>query len=764
MRRGAIVTAVLLAAIVAWSAAIRAALFAHSVAAQLEGARVLADLAPRPQATIVYDRDGQPAFTFFIEKRIAVPLDRVSQRMIDALIAVEDRRFFMHRGVDFVRVGGAAWRNLRAGRIVQGGSTLTQQLARSSISTERTYGRKIREILIAAEIEHRYTKQQILEEYLNTVYLGEGYYGVEAASRGYFGKAAADLQPHEAALLAALVRSPSTDAPAVGAERALKRRNLVLRLMREQGKISDAEYRTSLATTLPEAGTRDTETAGVLATKSSGTGLYFQEELRRQLFALFGGDKVLRGGLRVYSTYDPDMQRQAEQAVTTRIAEITKSRPAARDLHGSLVAMDAQTGDVRALVGGRDFHASSFNRATQARRQAGSAFKPIIYAAALERGYSPGTILRDLDAPIASGTETWLPSGGHERSEYTLRGALKVSSNRAAAQLLQQVGVSTAVYYAQRLGIESQLPMVPSLALGTGEVTLLELTAAYSAFANRGSMSAPRLITRVEDSDGHTIYFGEERHTPAISPTTAYLMSSMLSDVVSSGTGAAARAAGFKLPAAGKTGTTDNYADAWFVGYTPHLVTGIWFGLDRPAPIMREGFAGVVAVPAWGRFMRAATAGAKPDWYEMPADVEKVAICRLSGARATEACRHPAEVYTISSDGGSQIVATDSMFDDAEVPPVRNLPTGAPPVYEDLFPIGAVPSEPCPIHNRPADGSGDIISTASSSSTTPLVDGIIGASPSSATGTSGRAPSTDIVLERVLGPDGVMRIVMRQRR
>ena len=763
MRRGAIVTAVLLVAIVGWSAAIRAAVFAHSIAGELEGARALADLAPRPQATIAYDRHGKPTFTFFVEKRIAVPLGRVSPRMIDALVAVEDRRFFIHRGVDFVRIGGAAWRNLRAGRILQGGSTLTQQLARASLSTERTYDRKIREILIAAEIEHRYTKLQILEEYLNTVYLGEGYYGVEAASRGYFGKAAADLQPHEAALLAALVRSPSTDAPCVGPERALKRRNLVLRLMHEQGKISDAEYQTSLAAKLPAAGHRDTDTADVLAANASQTGLYFQEELRRQLFALFGADQVLRGGLRVYSTYDPAMQREAERAVTTRIAEIAKSRPAARDLQGSLVAMDAQTGEVRALVGGRDFHASSFNRATQARRQAGSAFKPIIYAAALERGYSPGTILRDLDAPIASGTKTWLPNGGHEQSEYTLRGALKVSSNRAAAQLLQQVGVSAAVYYAQRLGIESQLPMVPSLALGTGEVTLLELTAAYSAFANRGSMSAPRLITRVEDSSGRTIYFAEERHAQAISPTTAYLMSSMLSDVVSSGTGAAARAAGFKLPAGGKTGTTDNYADAWFVGYTPHLVTGIWFGLDRPAPIMRDGFAGVVAAPAWGRFMRAATAGAKPDWYEMPADVEKVAICRLSGARATEACRHAADVYTISSDGGSQVVPTDAMFDDAEVAPVRTLPAGASPVYEDLFPIGAVPSEPCPIHNRPADGYGDIVSPASTSSTTPMVDAIVGAA-SGATGTSGRGAGTDIVLERVLGPDGVMRVVMRQRR
>jgi penicillin-binding protein 1A len=420
---------------------------------------------------------------------------------------------------------------------------------------------------------------------------------------------------------------------------------------------------------------------------------------------------------------------------------------------------------VHALVGGRDFQASSFNRATQAHRQAGSAFKPIIYAAALERGYSPGTILRDLDAPISAGTATWLPTGGHEQSEYTLRGALKVSSNRAAAQLLQQVGVGTAVYYAQRLGIESQMPQVPSLALGTGEVTLLELTTAYTAFANRGTVAAPRLITRVDDTKGIPIYSAGERHTQAISATTAYLMSSMLADVISSGTGAGARAAGFKLPAAGKTGTTDNYADAWFVGYTPHLVAGIWFGLDRPAPIMRGGFGGVVAVPAWARFMRAATAGDKPDWYAMPGEVEKVAICRLSGARATEACRHQADVYSVTNEDGSpRLVPVDAMADSNDITPVRALAPAQPPVYEDLFPIGAVPSELCPLHGPAANTYGIASASAqgTSQSTTPTVDALL-ATP---TGTSGSvaAPSTAIVLERVLGADGVMRVVMHQKR
>ena len=766
MRRGAVLTAVLVITVATWYATVKTAVLAQSIVDGLERAKGLAELAPRPEATIVYDKNGQPAFTFFFEQRTHVPLERVSRHMIDALISVEDQRFFSHHGIDPIRIAGAAWRNFRLGRIVEGGSTITQQLARASLSSERTYDRKIREILLASQIEQRYTKAQILEQYLNTVYMGEGYYGVEAASRGYFGKPASDLQTHEAALLSALVRSPSTDAPCVAPARALKRRNLVLRLMREQERISQDEFRSAAAAALPAPGHRNP--IGDAAVAGNGTGLYFEEEVRRQLFSLFGADKVLRGGLRVYSTYDPALQRQAESAVTTRIAEIVKMRPAAKDLQGSFVAMDPVTGDVHALVGGRDFRASRFNRATQSHRQAGSAFKPIIYAAALERGYSPGTILRDLDTPInnaGAGAATWLPTGGHERSEYTLRGALKVSSNRAAAQLLQQVGVSTAVYYAQRLGIESQMPQVPSLALGTGEVTLLELTTAYTAFANRGSAAAPRFITRVDDAKGIPIYSAGERHTQAISATTAYLMSSMLADVISSGTGAGARAAGFKLPAAGKTGTTDNYADAWFVGYTPHLVAGIWFGLDRPAPIMRGGFGGVVAVPAWARFMRAATATDKPDWYAMPGDVEKVAICRLSGARATEACRHQADVYSVTNEDGSpRLVPVDAMADSDDITPVRALPPAQPPVYEDLFSIGAVPSELCPLHGPAANTYGIASASVSGApqSSTPTVDAIL-ATP---TGTSGRiAPaSTDIVLERVLGADGVIRVVMHQKR
>ena len=755
MRRWGLVAAVTAIAAGGWTGAWAVFGFTRAIAAELERAGGLTRMAHRPQATIVFDRQGRPAFTFYVERRIDVPLGRVSPRMIDALLAVEDRRFYSHNGIDPIRIAGAAWRNFKAGRIVQGGSTITQQLARASrLSPVRTYDRKIREILVAAHLEQRYSKDQILEEYLNTVYFGDGYYGVEAAARGYFGKSAADLGIAEAALLAALVRSPSHDAPGVSPARATRRRNLVLALMQRQGRISAPELRAAVALPVPEASRR--RAAG----GPGATGLYFEEEVRQQLFRMFGPDRVLRGGLRVYTTYDPDLQREAERAVMDRVAEITRTRRAARDLQGSLVAMDPRSGDVHALVGGRDFRESSFNRATQARRQAGSAFKPIIFAAALERGYAPGTLLRALDTPIAAAEGDWLPDGDHERSEYTLRRALKLSSNRAAAQLLQQLGVTTAVYYANRLGIRSELPLVPSLALGTGEVTLLELTAAYSAFASDGYVAAPRMITRVEDVTGTAIWHAGERRTRAVSRTTAYLMSSMLSDVVSSGTATRVRAAGFVLPAAGKTGTTDDYADAWFIGYTPQLLTGVWFGLDAPAPIMRDGFAGTVAVPAWARFMRAATRGAKPEWYRMPREVEKVAICRLSGVRAGERCRdaHLTAARWSPSAPGPQLLRGPNAVEGEPPGPgfaaAHAVPADEPIVYEDLFPVGAIPSDTCPLHDAVAR-----------SETLPPGVAMQDASLDSIPGRHGPAvrTGTRLFVDRVPAADGSYRMVIRQR-
>jgi penicillin-binding protein 1A len=399
----------------------------------------------------------------------------------------------------------------------------------------------------------------------------------------------------------------------------------------------------------------------------------------------------------VYTGYDPAMQCAAEKAIDARIAQIVKGRPAAKNLEGSLVSLEPSSGEVRALVGGRDFGATSFIRATQARRQPGSAFKPIIYAAALERGMAPATVLSHLDEPIMTDRGPWLPDGEHEESEYTLRAALKISSNRAAAQLLQQVGVGPTIYYADQLGISSPLPRVASLALGTGGVTLLELTSAYGVFANHGLAVGPHLIVRVDDSAGRPVWSDTASAHQAVSPATAFLMSSMLADVIISGTGAAARTAGFKLPAAGKTGTTDNYNDAWFVGYTPHLVTGVWFGMDKPAPIMNRGFAAVVAVPAWAAFMKQATAHDAPDWFAPPPDVERVTICRLSGLRATDACRRGQLSPDYVQSGLPDVpgAAADAAIGTSGHVTAAAAATQAAPasaVYDEYFQIGAAPA------------------------------------------------------------------------
>jgi penicillin-binding protein 1A len=760
-RSNLLIAGVTLVAIFVWSASAVALVAAWRLAGELDRATETARLEPHAQASVVFDRRERPVFSFYLEQRIDVPFHSVSRHMIDAILAAEDRRFYSHHGLDGARIVKAAWRNWRAGRIVEGGSTITQQLARAEqLTSARTFTRKIREAVLAVRLEERYSKTEILGAYLNTVYFGDGYYGVEAAARGFFGKTASTLQPHEAALLAALVRSPSAYSPSNAPARALARRNLVLRLMRDTGKLTDAQYRASVVLPLRA------NTMPALVTDAGGAdwracGQYFQEEVRRELMARFGGRQVLKGGLRVYTGYDERMQCEGERAITERIAQIVKQRPRARNLQGSLVAIDPASGEVRAIVGGRDFAASSFDRAMQARRQPGSAFKPIIYAAALEHGYAPGSILRNLDEPIMTASGPWLPGGEHEEPEYTLRSALKISSNRAAAQLLQQVGLTVTEYYAQRLGIESRLPSVPSLALGTGGVTLFELTSAYGVFANQGTAVTPHLVVRVEDRDGRTLWDAHPARRPVVTEATAFMMSSMLADVIQSGTGTPARAAGFTLPAAGKTGTTDDYTDAWFVGYTPRLVAGVWFGMDRPAPIMNRGFAGIVAVPAWGRFMKTATAGDPPSWYTPPGDVEKVAICRLSGKLATDACRRdwrgPDYVAAGLTDlPGQQAAPGSSSTLAAALPEGVNQSM----VFEDYFPIGSVPSEVCSLHGPAPLGIDGVAGAAS-------LDSISSVRPASSLQrmeTSGSTASgTHFYIERTPRADGTTHFVIRQK-
>jgi 1A family penicillin-binding protein len=589
-----------------------------------------------PESTLLYDANDELVSALFEEHRIAVPLDEISPHLINAVLVTEDKRFYHHDGVDLRRIVMAALANQRAGQIVQGGSTISQQLVRSILlDREKSYRRKLKEAVLARRLEERYSKREILQAYLNRVYFGDGYYGIEAAALGYFGKTAAELDAVESALLAGLIKGPSLYSPTKAPELARKRRDLVLTLMRDQGMLSATEYET--AVTLPVTAVLEKERGS--DPRHMHGGEYFRDAVARELIHRFGSEAVYTAGLRVYTTLDRRLQAQAEDSMAARVSRMPRAGQQA--LQGSLVAIDPGTGHVKAIVGGRDFDESPFNRATEAKRQPGSAFKPFIFAMALESGYAPSTQLDGLDQPIQTADGPWLPSGEHEAASVRLRDALVVSSNRAAAHLLQQVGISRTVDLVQRFGVSSQLPNVPSLALGTGELTLFELTSAYGVFANRGIWREPTMIRRVVDRYGHEIYRAPQTARQVISEATAYLMTSMMADVVDRGTAATARAAGFRLAAAGKTGTSQNYADAWFVGYTPKLVTGVWIGYDKPKTIIDRGFASVVAVPVWARFMAEAMRGAQSEWFQMPGSLMKVKLCRISGLLATDRCHLP---------------------------------------------------------------------------------------------------------------------------
>lgn len=661
---------------------------ARDVFTGLPDRQQLRDMGRMAQATTLYDETDQPVFSISKEERIEVPLDRVSPRVVQALIAIEDQRFYQHSGIDYIRVVGAAWHNLRARRAVQGASTVTQQLARQVFfSSDKTLRRKLREMVMAARIERLFTKREILELYLNKVYFGDGLYGVEAASRGYFNRSATELTVSQAALLAGLVKSPSTYAPTVNPRRAVSRRNLVLKQMLATKVISTADFEQAKAETLVlNDGLR----------RDEGWGQHFKEQVRRELVARFGTEMVYEGGLKVYTTINPEMQRAAEASVTATLAEIEKKReaearrdarvkkasakapspppPASPPLEAALVAIEPDTGRVQAMVGGRDFGSHGFNRAVQARRQPGSAFKPLVFAAALEAGFTPATLLDNLDAPIATPEGDWVPDDEHwDGKPITVRTALRMSSNRAAVHVLQRVGIARAVEYARKVGL-GDVPSVPSLALGSGEVTLLTLAAAYVPFASGGETRPPVLIRRVENRDGTVLYSAAPHSERVLSETTAFLMSQMMADVINAGTAYRARSMGFTLPAAGKTGTTNDFGDAWFVGYTPRLLAAVWVGFDQPHMILRNGFAGDLAVPLWARFMRVATKGHPPDWYAPPRSVSSARVCRLSGQLAGPGCEH---VTVLGDDGVFQIRST---------------------VYTEYFLRGSEPKDYCQLH------------------------------------------------------------------
>jgi 1A family penicillin-binding protein len=599
-------------------------------------------LDPGPQSTLIFDSKDQLISALYKEHRIPVNLEEMSEPLVQAVLVTEDRRFYEHGGVDGRRIAGALIANLRRGRIVEGGSTITQQFVRGAfLDRSRTYSRKVREAWLARRLESKFSKRAILQAYLNHVYFGDGYYGVQAASLGYFGKPASAITAPEAATLAALINRPSGYGLRRTPARVRDRRDWVLRRMHQHGYLDAAVYGESIAT--PVAATlASTRVRAEVDPVGISRGPYFASMVHEFLFEKFGVEKALGGGLRVYTTLDSAVQKFAEDSIAKRLGELDKKPRNGGPLQAALVAIEPSTGFVRAVVGGRNFQESPFNRVTQAKRQPGSAFKPFVFAAALEAGFSPGTTIDGLGGYIASSSGAYLPGGEHEVESTTLRSALVHSSNRAAVHLMQRVGLGATIDLANRVGLD-EMPRVPSLALGTGEVSLLNLTSAYTAFANGGVLQAPVFIRRVEDANGRVLYRGDSVGRRVLSESTAFLMASMLSDVVNHGTGYSARQNGFMLPAGGKTGTTDDHADAWFIGFTPTLAAGVWVGYDQPHPIGRRAFASVVAVPAWARFMNDAMHG-KGEWIQRPAGISYIRRCRVTGGLATEYCELSGEV------------------------------------------------------------------------------------------------------------------------
>lgn len=574
------------------------------------------------QGTKLYDDNDELITELHVERRIFVPLAHIPQSLRDAIIATEDKRFYYHWGIDPIGIARAILQNYRQGRIVEGGSTITQQLTKVLFLTpDKSLERKLREAILALELERRYTKDRILEMYLNQVYFGHGAYGVEAAARTYFGKSVSELSVRESALVAGLPRAPSSYSPFEHPEVAARRRDTVLRRLVEYGSLAEDDAkrlaRSDLGLIPPE--------------RRRNTGQYFLEYVQQALEAKYGADMVFKGGLHVYTTLNPTIQLMAEQAVRNglKALEGRSSKGTATDHpEGALVSIEPQTGYVRAMVGGYDFFRSEFNRAVQARRQPGSAFKPLVYIAALEAGLTAATRIEDAPVAYAVGPngQAWKPENYDRRfrGPTTLQQAIEESVNVVTIKVQEQIGLRQTIDVARRFGITSPLQANLSLALGTSDLTLLELTSAYGALGNEGVLVPPTAIRYVTDPQGKLL----EEHVPegraAISPAMAYVITHMLRGVVERGTGQAAKALG--RPVAAKTGTTNDYSNAWFIGFTPRLATGVWVGYDRPRSLGKDETGSRVAVPIWMAFMGKALQGVPREDFPVPDDVALVPV------------------------------------------------------------------------------------------------------------------------------------------
>jgi 1A family penicillin-binding protein len=577
-----------------------------------------------PEASVIFDVNGRPIKGLADENRVNIGFEEIPESFKAAIIAVEDKDFYSHHGVDVRGILRALILNVKAGKITAGGSTITQQTAKTIfLSNERTLIRKLKELFYAFELERSYSKDEILTLYCNTIYFGHGAYGLEVAARTFFNRNARDLSIEQAALLAGLPNAPSLYDPYINPEAAKERQARVLQRMAEEGYISESERENILAREL-----KYQQADYVL-----GEAPYFIALVRQYLAEKYGERQVYQGGLKIYTTLDLDMQKAANKAYQAGMLE----REA--DVQGALVALDVSNGEIRALIGGRDFASSNYNRVF-AERQPGSTFKPFLYSLAIDWGITQADMIKceQVEFTLPNG-DSYQPTDYGENKyhwkEFTLKEALMISDNVIAVRLNHMLGPENVADHAEKFGFRNLLPLL-SLPLGSREVTPLDMAAAYSVFANQGIYSLPRYILKVEDKYGQVLEESSPKQQQAVSPENAYIITDMLKGVMEpGGTGASLKPL-LGRTSAGKTGTTDDFNDAWFVGYTPQLCCAVWLGYDQGRNVNLTGSA--AAGPIWANFMREALAGQADVDFTKPDNVHLSNVCLDTGLISTESC------------------------------------------------------------------------------------------------------------------------------
>jgi len=579
-------------------------------------------LTPGYTSIKIFDNQSRFAGRILPEKRYWVPIDRIPVFLQKAVVAVEDARFYEHGGIDIRGIARALVKDVVKGRLAEGGSTITQQLIKNRyLSGEKTIERKLEEARMAMEFEEKYSKGQILEMYFNEIYYGNGAWGIVQAARLYYDKNPEELTEAECAMLAGVQKNPARYNPLGKAAQVTGRRDQVLKRMVDLKMITPRQ--------------RQTLRAHPPSVVKSGQAPQYLAHIRSKLIERYGAEIIEQGGLEVTAALDLNLQKLAEKTLREGVKRVSP------ELQGALVCLDPTTGDLLAAVGGVDTAQVGFNRAFSARRQPGSAIKPLIYAAALEKGFTASSIWDDTPAAYNRGNnETWKPLnyGREQYGELSLRQALAYSNNVITVKLLEAIGVPYFVEFAGKMGLPLRAENGLSLALGTDEVTLQDLVLAYTPLANGGSRPEPRTIIRIYDRTRRTWAETTPAATPVLSPATAFVTTQMLKDVMTYGTAKNLKKFSQGRPSAGKTGTTDDYRDAWFVGYTPRMITGIWMGYDKPRPGGKGFTGGAVAAPIWERFMRPALAAGPVIDFPRPDTVVAVSIDPATGFLATEGC------------------------------------------------------------------------------------------------------------------------------